>query len=186
MRHFASIDPVAVPRHFEVWLYPESKRNGENEMFNYKTEYALNKKEPMAIVYQDAYGNFIRLTETDFKSMEEFQYWKTLLDDSSHEEEKAEHIHWNHTISSTGFEEYLETIPAPDGQELEQGTVLAQIKGVLTQTQFRRLWMYAVDGQTLAHIAKHEGAAILSVYESIEGAKKKILSFFAKHPKKSP
>lgn len=146
-------------------------------MFNYKTEYALNKKEPLAIVYQDAYGNLIRLTEADFESKEEFQYWKTLLDDCSHEEEKAEHIHWNHTISSTGFEEYLEAIPSPDGLELEQDTVLAQIKGILTQTQFRRLWMYAVDGQTLARIAKHEGAAILSVYESIEGAKKKILIF---------
>mgnify|MGYP004525003107 FL=1 len=155
-------------------------------MFNYKTEYALNKKDPLAIVYQDAYGNLIRLTEADFESKEEFLYWKTLLDDSSHEEEKAEHIHWNHTISSTGFEEYLEMIPSPDGLELEQDTVLVQIKGILTQTQFRRLWMYAVDGQTLAHIAKHEGAAILSVYESIEGAKKKILIFFAKHPKKSP
>lgn len=63
--------------------------------------------------------------------------------------------------------------------------MLAQIKGVLTQTQFRRLWMYAVDGQTLAYIAKHEGAAIPSVYESIKGAKKKIVSFFAKHPKKT-
>ncbi len=84
-------------------------------MLNCKTEYALNKKEPMAIVYQDAYGNLIRLTEADFESKEEFQYWKTLLDDSSHEEEKAEHVHWNHTISSTGFEEYLEAIPSPDG-----------------------------------------------------------------------
>ncbi len=142
-------------------------------MFNYKTEYALNKKEPLAIVYQDAYGNIIRLTEADFESKEEFQHWKTLLDNISHEEEKAEHVHWNHTISSTGFEEYLETIPSPDGLELEQGTVFAQIKSVLTQTQFRRLWMYVVDGQTLAYIANHEGAAISSVHESIEGAKKK-------------
>lgn len=142
-------------------------------MFNYKTEYALNKIEPLAIVYQDAYGNIIRLTEADFESKEEFQHWKTLLDNISHEEEKAEHVHWNHTISSTGFEEYLETIPSPDGLELEQGTVFAQIKSVLTQTQFRRLWMYVVDGQTLAYIANHEGAAISSVHESIEGAKKK-------------
>ena len=155
-------------------------------MLKYKTEYALNKKDPLAIVYQDAYGNIIRLKEADFESKEEFQYWKTLLDDSSHEEEKAEHIHWNHTISSTGFEEYLETIPSPDGLESEQDTVLAQMKGILTQTQFRRLWMYAAKGQTLAYIAKHEGAAIPSVYESVEGAKKKILNFFAKYPKKSP
>lgn len=154
-------------------------------MFQYKTDYALNKKEPCAIVYQDAYGNIIRLTETDFESKEEFQRWKTWLDDNSHAQEKADHIYRNHTISSTGFEEYLETIPSPDGLELEQDTVLAQIKGVLTQTQFRRLWMYAVNGQTLAYIAKHEEVSIPSVYESIKGAKKKVLSFFAKHPKKS-
>ena len=35
-------------------------------------------------------------------------------------------------------------------------------------------------------IANHEGAAISSVHESIEGAKKKILKSFAEHPKKSP
>lgn len=155
-------------------------------MFNNKTEYALNKKNPLAIAYQDAYGNIIRLTEADFESTEEFQHWKALLDDSSHAEEKTEHVHQNHTISSTGFEEYIESIPAWDGLDLEQDTVLTQIKGALTQTQFRRLWMYAVNGETLAYIAEHEGAAISSVYESIESAKKKILKYFVKHPKKSP
>ena len=84
-------------------------------MFNNKTEYALNKKNPLAIAYQDAYGNIIRLTEADFESTEEFQHWKALLDDSSHAEEKTEHVHQNHTISSTGFEEYIESIPAWDG-----------------------------------------------------------------------
>ena len=147
-------------------------------MFNYKTEYALNKKEPLAIVYQDAYGNITRLTEADFESKEEFQHWKTLLDDISHEEEKAEHVHWNHTISSTGFEEYLETIPSPDGLELEQGTVLAQIKGVLTQTQFRRLWMYAVSQKTLDEISKNEGVSIQAVFYSIQSAHEKIKNFY--------
>lgn len=146
-------------------------------MFNYKTEYALNKKEPLAIVYQDAYGNITRLTEADFESKEEFQHWKTLLDDISHEEEKAEHVHWNHTISSTGFEEYLETIPSPDGLELEQGTVLAQIKGVLTQTQFRRLWMYAVSQKTLDEISKNEGVSIQAVFYSIQSAHEKNKKF---------
>ena len=147
-------------------------------MFNYKTEYALNKKEPSAIVYQDPYGNIIRLTETDFESKEEFQHWKTLLDDSSHEEEKAEHVHWNHTISSTGFEEYLETIPSPDRLELEQDTMLAQIKGVLTQTQFRRLWMYAVSQKTLDEISKNEGVSIQAVFYSIQSAHEKIKNFY--------
>lgn len=152
-------------------------------MFNYKTKYALNKKDPLAIVYQDAYGNIIRLTEADFESREEFQHWKTLLDDSSHEEEKAEHIHWNHTISSTGFEEYLETIPSPDGLELEQCTVLAQIKDVLTQTQFRRLWMYYVDEMTIDSIGLKEGISHQNISKSIRAATKKIEKFFSQAQK---
>ena len=155
-------------------------------MFQCKTDYALNKKEPQAIVYQDAYGDIIRLTETDFESKEEFQRWKTWLDDNSHAQEKAEHIYRNHTISSTGFEEYLENIPTQDEPEHEQSTALTQIKEVLTQTQFRRLWMHEVDGRTLEYIAKHDGAAISSVYENIESAKRKVFKFFAEHPKKSP
>lgn len=155
-------------------------------MFQCKTDYALNKKEPRAIVYQDAYGDIIRLTETDFESKEEFQRWKIWLDDNSHAQEKAEHIYRNHTISSTGFEEYLETIPTQDEPEQKQSTALAQIKDVLTQTQFRRLWMHEVDGRTLEHIAKHDGVTISSVYESIEHAKKKVFIFFAEHPKKLP
>lgn len=155
-------------------------------MFQYTTDYSLNKKEPCAIIYQDAYGNVIRLTEMDFESKEEFQRWKTWLDDNSHAQEKAEHIYRNHTISSTGFEEYLETIPTQDEPEQEQSTALTQIKEVLTQTQFRRLWMHEVDGRTLEYIAKHDGAAISSVHESIERAKKKVFKIFAEHPEKSP
>lgn len=46
-------------------------------MFNRKSIYALNKKDPNALVYTDADGNLIRLTRDDFASEEEFLYWKT-------------------------------------------------------------------------------------------------------------
>ena len=46
-------------------------------MFNYKTEYALNKKDPLAIVYQDAYG----LRKRILKARKNFcigkHYWMT-------------------------------------------------------------------------------------------------------------
>ena len=42
-------------------------------MFNRKTDHALNKKDPTAIVYQDANGNLIRLTVQDFSSLKEFR-----------------------------------------------------------------------------------------------------------------
>ena len=41
-------------------------------MFNRKSIYALNKKDPNAIVYTDADGNLIRLTRDDFSNEEEF------------------------------------------------------------------------------------------------------------------
>ena len=45
-------------------------------MLNRKSIYAINKKDPDAIVYIDAEGNTIRLTRADFASEEEFAKWK--------------------------------------------------------------------------------------------------------------
>ena len=41
-------------------------------MLNRKSSYALNKKDPDAIVYMDANEVIIRLTREDFASEEEF------------------------------------------------------------------------------------------------------------------
>ena len=49
-------------------------------MFNRKSIYALNKKDPNAIVYTDADGNLIRLTCDDFACAAEFQHWKDWSD----------------------------------------------------------------------------------------------------------
>ena len=53
-------------------------------MFNRKSNYALNKKDPNAIVYMDANDTIIRLTCKDFVSEEEFLKWKTLSDEDYH------------------------------------------------------------------------------------------------------
>ena len=60
--------------------------------------------------------------------------------------------------------------------------MVVKLKDKLTETQFRRLWMYEAEGKTLAQIAEHDGVAILSVYESIESAKKKFSKKFPKTP----
>ena len=44
-------------------------------MFNRKSIYALNKKDPDAIVYMDANEVIVRLTCKDFASEEEFLKW---------------------------------------------------------------------------------------------------------------
>ena len=46
-------------------------------MFNRKSIYALNKKDPNAIVYMDANEVIVRLTREDFASEEEFLKWKS-------------------------------------------------------------------------------------------------------------
>ena len=42
-------------------------------MFDPKSDYALNKMAPDAIVYKDAAGDMTRLTQADFPSLEEFR-----------------------------------------------------------------------------------------------------------------
>ena len=56
-------------------------------MFNRKSIYALNKKDPNAIVYTDADGNLIRLTCDDFACAAEFRRWKDWSDSDLRKEE---------------------------------------------------------------------------------------------------
>lgn len=60
-------------------------------MFNRKSIYALNKKDPNAIVYTDADGNLIRLTCDDFACAAEFRRWKDWSDSDLRKEENADH-----------------------------------------------------------------------------------------------
>ena len=66
-------------------------------MFNRKSSYALNKKDPNAIVYMDANEAIIRLTREDFASEEEFLKWKSLSDADYHASEKEDHVYANHS-----------------------------------------------------------------------------------------
>ena len=49
-------------------------------MFDHKSDYALNKLNPDAIVHKSATGAHIRLAPEDFNSNEEFLKWKELSD----------------------------------------------------------------------------------------------------------
>lgn len=151
-------------------------------MFDRKSTYALNKKDSDAIIYKDAYGSITRLTVSDFESIKEFRKWKNWAKMKGHTEEKKEHIHRNHTISMTDFEELLDSIPSSeentDQQEHsysdQQNAILEQIKAVLTETQFRRLWMYEALGKSMEEIAVREGVSTTAVFYSIQSAHKKI------------
>ena len=150
--------------------------------------YALNKKDPEAIVYTDADRRVIRLTRADFNTEEDFIKWKSWSDENYHDEEKRDHVEDNHT---TPFSEWLEPVSTSDGPEtfIERKTerkqrerftaeTVMRVKDKLTEKQFRRLWLYCVGGLTQQQIAEAEEVGQRRISTSITGAIKKIREIF--------
>jgi RNA polymerase sigma factor (sigma-70 family) len=153
-------------------------------MFNRKSSYALNKKDASAIVYIDANDNIIRLTREDFASEEEFQKWKSWSDENYHTEDNRDVVEGKHKMSIDDLAEAALAIPAIDvvmehqhervEKRRQASAMVSQIKDKLTETQFRRLWMYFVDGMTIDEIGEIEGISHQNISKSIGAAMKKI------------
>jgi len=136
-------------------------------MFNRKSSYALNKKDANAIVYIDANGNIIRLTHEDFASEEDFQKWKSWSDKNYHTEDNRDVAEGKHNTPIDDLAEAALAIPAIDvvmerrhekaERRRQASAMVSQIRDELTETQFRRLWMYFVDGMTIDEIGEIEG-----------------------------
>ena len=62
----------------------------------------------------------------------------------------------------------------------QASAMVSQIREKLTETQFRRLWMYFVDGMTIDEIGEIEGISHQNISKSIGSAMKKIKKFFRK------
>lgn len=158
-------------------------------MFNRKSIYALNKKDPNAIVYSDADGNLIRLTRDDFASEEEFLRWKVWSDSNYHTEDKHDVSEDKHSVSLDSLSEESLAMPAVDivmeshfdriEKQRQAADMVMRLKDRLTETQFRRLWMYCVDGKTEQEIAIAENVDQQRVSKSILAAKKKLKKFFS-------
>ena len=157
-------------------------------MFNRKSSYALNKKDSSAIVYIDANDNIIRLTREDFASEEEFQKWKSWSDENYHTEDNRDVVEGKHKMSIDDLSEAALAIPAIDvvmehqhervEKRRQASTMVSQIKDKLTETQFRRLWMYFVDGMTIDKIGEKEGVSHQAISLSITTTIKKIKKSF--------
>ena len=149
--------------------------------------YAINKKDPDAIVYPTADGKFVRVTREDFPSEEEFLAFKKWSDEDFHEEEKLDHRESNHTLAAEDLPSGALASPAVDVEMENQhnreekrriaSDMVVKLKDKLTETQFRRLWMYHVDGKTLDEIGENEGISHQNVSKSITAAEKKIKKF---------
>ena len=160
-------------------------------MFDPKSDYALNKMDPEAIVCKSAIGEHIRLTRKDFSSDEEFIRWKKWSDEDYHTEIKAGRDFYDNNVP---LKENMdsECMSAEDvlfapllAQEAEERRRLCvqQIKDVLTETQFRRFWMYYADAMTVEEIADMEHIAHQNVSKSIRAAWKKIKKFLGQSEK---
>lgn len=129
--------------------------------------YTLNKKGPNAIVYPTADGKLVRVTREDFPSEEAFLAFKAWSDENFHEEEKLNHREANHVLPLDELSEAVLAVPADDvimdrkQERAERRKTVAdmavKLKDKLTETQFRRLWMYEVENKTMEEIAAIEG-----------------------------
>lgn len=155
-------------------------------MFNKKSIYALNKKEPDAIIYPDADGNIIRLTREDFANEAEFLRWKAWSDAEYKETEKAGRGYDDNTVTliddmdCTGetLEDELIAIADRMEHDAQCAAMVAQIRAKLTEKQFQRLWKYHVEKVPVKLIAGEENVCEHTVYVSIASAEKKIRKIF--------
>lgn len=151
-------------------------------MFDRKSDYALNKQDPEAIICKSSTGVHIRLTRLDFASPEEFERWKHWSDEDYHEIERQDHIYHNHTLTASVLAEIVlaafspeeEVMDRQDRMEREQlyRAIRDALETQLTPAQRRRLWLYAVDGLTEDEIASKEQVRQQSVSKRINAAKK--------------
>ena len=153
-------------------------------MFNSTSNYALNKKDPNAIVYPTATGEIIRVTRDDFPSEEEFLALKAWSDENYHLQDNGDVTEDRHTTSIESVSDAALAVPS-DEVIMEQRQIQAEnhrkekemvvkLKDKLTEKQFRRLWMYEVEGKTIDEIGDLEGVDHQRISKSILAAKKKI------------
>ena len=161
-------------------------------MFDPKSDYALNKLNPDAIVCKSATGHPIRITRADFASEDEFLKWKTWSDENYHVGEKADHIHANHSAPLDAAENEAKAAPSPESvmEQMEDKRYsqekIEKLKGYLTEKQFRRFWLHYVDGLDVETIARRDERDHSSISESISTAREKLLIFFQKNPTDCP
>ena len=160
-------------------------------MFKKDSLYSINKKNPDAVVYKFANGEESRITRADFATEEEFLAFKAWSDEDLHTEDKREVLAGLRQVSIDDISEAAIATPAVDvvmerqQQRAEQrrkaSEMVVQLKDKLTEIQFRRLWMYEVDGMTIDEIGEVEGVDHQRISKSILAAKKKIKKSFSEN-----
>lgn len=161
-------------------------------MYDKKSDYALNKLENDAIVYKSVTGTY-SIKREDLASDAEFRRWKETSDQDYLETERSQ---WEENRVISLFDNEVIPDSSPEEQLFKrlrdrekvdtQSRAIGRIRHLLTQRQYRRLWMYCVEGMTEEQIATVEGIAHQNVSKSILSARKKVLRNFSKQGAKKP
>lgn len=155
-------------------------------MYDRKSDYALNKQDPDAIVCKSVTEVHIRLTRADFSNDKEFQQWKDWSDQDYYAAEKAGRTYHDLGLpledwavpSVPSVEELL--LGAANTTELDtaRDTLALWIKNSLTEKQFRRLCLYYLEGRSEHEIARMEGVGQRRVSTSLTRGRKKLAKIF--------
>ena len=161
-------------------------------MLDTKSDFALNKFDRDAIVCRSVTGVHIRLTRADFASEEEFLRWKVWSDGDYYDTEKDGRDFYDNGIPldprvdklgavpsiEAGILAALDAAEASAEQAQRTAVLMEQIKACLTETQYRRLWMFHARKMNVTAIARAEGISKASASRSISAALKNISNFF--------
>lgn len=148
-------------------------------MFHRKSDYALNKKNPDAIVCKSVTDIHIRLTRADFSSEEEFLKWKVWSDEDYHATEKAGRTYHDLGLpledwavpSAPSVEELLLEAASQASRDAARTVLAKQIRCGLTEKQLRRLCLYYLEGKKENEIAELEGVGQQRISRSLHTGK---------------
>lgn len=157
-------------------------------MYKKNSIYSINKKYSDAIVYPFANGEEVRITREDFPIEEEFLAFKAWSDENYRKTDNYEDNTAKKTVSIDDVSESALAVPGIDvvikrqhkqaEERRKASDMVVQLKDKLTETQFRRLWKYEVEGLTIDEIGGQEGVDHQRISKSILAAKKKIKKIF--------
>lgn len=147
-------------------------------MFDNKSDYARNKRQKDAIVYSIVTGIDVLLTCEDFSSEDEFLRWKAWSDEDYMTTEREGRGFYDNCFTLDERIDGMGTVPSAENilfdkyvsaERARVHTALMQkVRGALTPKQYRRLWLYYVEGLSECDIAKMEQVGQQRVSKSIK------------------
>ena len=149
------------------------------------TDYGINHANKDAIVYRFANGEVREITAADFGGDEnEFRKWKELSDNDLHDEENHMRSISRKDVSINGLDETdLARLPSLDNvlmtstDDKEFTNEMSEFIALLTETQKRRLFMFAFRKMSYRDIARLEGVDHKQICRCFTNIYKKLKKF---------